>query len=140
MHPLGWPTHPFFLALCLTCTALSSLLPPAQDAPKRKRLDEYDLEYDKGRTKKVKSKRGSGEDDGSGGGVQSADFDAAWQQKQQSGVKTELRGNRKRRSQDFQRQQQQQGRRHSGGRGHGGGRGRSPFGGGRGRGRGRGRR
>ena len=100
-----------------------------QEAPKRKRLDEYDLEYDKGRTKKVKSKRQSGEE---GGGVQGADFDAAWQQKQHSGVKTELRGNRKRRSQEFKRQQQQ-GRRHSGGRGS--------FGGGGGRGRhGRGRR
>ncbi|KAI7838812.1 hypothetical protein COHA_007427 [Chlorella ohadii] len=104
-----------------------------QDAPKRKRLDEYDLEYDKGRTKKVKSKRQSG-GDGGGDGVQGADFDAAWQQKQHSGVKTELRGNRKRRSQDFKRQQQQQqGRRHSGGRGR-------PSFGGRGGRHGRGRR
>ena len=116
----------------------SSLRLSAQDAPKRKRLDEYDLEYDTGRTKKVKSKRAGAEDGGGGGGVQGVDFDAAWQQKQHSGVKTELRGNRKRRSQDFQRQQQQ-GRRHSAGRGHGGGRGRPPFGG-RGRDRSRGRR
>ncbi len=132
---------PCMLPACLLwlCMHPSCLLTPApgliclQDAPKRKHLDEYDLEYDKGRTKKVKSKRQSG-GDGGGDGVQGADFDAAWQQKQHSGVKTELRGNRKRRSQDFKRQQQQQqGRRHSGGRGR-------PSFGGRGGRHGRGRR
>lgn len=88
-----------------------------QDAPKRRRQDEYDLEYDRGRTKKVRTKKGGGEE-GAAAGVGSRDFDAAWQQQQLEGVQTELRGNRKRRSQGFQQHKQRlqhKQRRYSGG-------------------------
>ncbi|KAL4424055.1 hypothetical protein ABPG75_001356 [Micractinium tetrahymenae] len=103
-----------------------------QELPKRRRQDDYDLEYDRGKVKKVRSKPAAGEGDGEGG----ADFDAAWSRKQREGVVTELRGNRKRRSADFKQQQQrrQDGRRHGGGGGRGwgrgpGGHGRPSFGG-----------
>ncbi len=110
-----------------------------QELPKRRRQDDYDLEYDRGKVKKVRSKPATG-DGGEDGGADGVDFDAAWSRKQREGVVTELRGNRKRRSADFKQQQQrgQDGRRHGigGGRGWGRGRGRgSPgrhsFGGGR---------
>jgi hypothetical protein len=115
-----------------------------QEAPKKRRVDAYDAEYDRGKTKKVRSARGDEEaPDGGGGsgGVNGGDFDAAWRSKQRDGVQTELRGNRKRRSAGFQQQQQHTPRTHHSGRGrhsfggrgggrHGGG------GGGRGGGRG----
>ena len=98
-----------------------------QEAPKRRRLDEYDQEYDKGRTKKVRGKRGDGSGSNEGRGV-GPDLDAAWRQQQREGAQTELRGNRKRRSAQSHHEQQQQfggpASRHGGTRGGSGGRGR----------------
>jgi hypothetical protein len=145
--PPSWLADPIQLGRAWQlnpATSWSLLL--LQEAPKKRRRDIYDVEYDMGRTKKVRNKQqaeGDDGEDGGGGGVDGRSFDAAWQQKQRDGVQTELRGNRKRRSEDFQQQQQRHsgsgggsGRHSPGGRGRGGGRhggGRSP--GGRGGGR-----
>jgi hypothetical protein len=141
--PAGRSAHPLLADLAPLCWLPPPLvhLLPLQEAPKRRRLDEYDREYDRGRTKKVRSKRAADGGDGDSDGPTapgSEAFNAAWRQKQREGVQTELRGNRRRRSAEFQ-------QRGGGGRGRGRGPGR---GGGRhggrrhsfGRGGGRGRR
>ena len=104
-------------------------------APGRKRNDEYDEEYDRGKTKKV---RGNPSERG-GGNLDSTTFDMAFKSQQANGrPDVQLRGKKKKAAEMADRQHHQGGRQQGGGRGRGGG-GRSGRGGG-GRGRGRGRR
>jgi len=96
-----------------------------QDTLVRKQNDEYDEEYDRGKTKKV---RGNASERG-GGRLDSTSFDKAFKTQQANGrPEIQLRGKKKKAAEMAGRQHDQGGR----GRGRGGKRG----GGGRGRGRG----
>lgn len=97
-------------------------------APGRKQNDEYDEEYDRGKTKKV---RGNASERG-GGKLDSTSFDKAFKTQQENGrPEVQLRGKKKKAAEMADRQHNQ-GQRRQGGRGRGARRG----GGGRGRGRG----
>lgn len=80
-----------------------------QAAPKRKRPDEYDMEYDQGRVKKVRSKAAGGE--GGGAQLDATAFDSTWQERQRGGGRdtnpVQLRGKKKRRQQEQQQQRAQ---------------------------------
>jgi hypothetical protein len=101
----------------------------SRSTPGRKKNDDYDEEYDRGKTKKVKgnaSERG-------GGRLDSASFDKAYKTQQENGrPEVQLRGKKKKAAEMAERQYGQ-GQRQERGRGRGGQRG------GRGRGRGGGR-
>lgn len=112
----------------------------AQQA-KRKERDEWDVEYDRGKTKKVRSKQGAAGDDGEGGEDGCNRFQQAWQQQLPQKARQEAwkgmssgEGGQQRRAGGGGRG----GRHRGGGGGRGGGRGRGFGGGGGGRG-GRGR-
>jgi hypothetical protein len=139
----GWEGGDEFAA-----AAAASLERAAAQAAKRKARDEWDTEYDRGKTKKVRAKAAAGEEgegaqDGAGGNK----FQQAWQQQLPQKARQEawrgMDGGQQRRGGGRSHGSRGSGGHRGGGGRHGGGdRGRPSFGGrgggGGGRGRGRG--